>query len=155
MVDRSRNRSESYQWVIVESSCSPEILAELPEQDGLGAHLNPYGTSANSEEIKDLEEQLKAAFWKLVDTHLTKRQKDVLHLMAKGLTQSECALQLNVNQSSIHKSIFGNSDYSNTDSCGKKIKRSYGGSRKRLLKLMQEDETIKEIFFKISQCQDN
>src|SRR3989304_7038134 len=110
------NRSDKYQFVLLECPCSPEMLTEVAEADGIGAQLNPWGYN---EELLDLKDQLKKSFWRIVDTQLTSRQKEVIHLYAQGLTQTEIAKKLKVNQSSITKSINGNCDY-------KSGKRIYG-----------------------------
>ena len=130
MTDRSKNRSDRYQWVLIECPCSPEMMTEVCDSDGIGAQLNPWGYN---EELFELKDKLKAAFWRIVDTQLTSRQKEVIHLYAEGLTQTEIAKKLNVNQSSITKSINGNCDYRN----GRKV---YGGARKKLRKIADKDD---------------
>ena len=50
---------------------------------------------------------------------------------------------LNVNQSSITKSLNGNVDYKN----GKKI---YGGARKKIRKIIENDDKIKDILQKMA-----
>jgi len=145
MADRSKNRSDRYQWVLVECPCSPEMLTEVSDSDGIGAQLNPWGYN---EELFELKDKLKAAFWRIVDTQLTSRQKEVIHLYAEGFTQTEIAKKLNVNQSSITKSINGNCDYRN----GRKV---YGGARKKLRKIAEKDEEIKEILERIAEIQSN
>ena len=91
-----------------------------------------------NEELLDLEEDLRREFWRIVNELLTDRQKQVIKLYADGYTQMEIAKMLNVNQSSITKSLNGNVDYKN----GKKI---YGGARKKIRKIMENDEKIKSI----------
>jgi DNA-binding CsgD family transcriptional regulator len=145
MADRSKNRSDRYQWVLVECPCSPEMLTEVSDSDGIGAQLNPWGYN---EELFELKDKLKAAFWRIVDTQLTSRQKEVIHLYAEGFTQTEIAKKLNVNQSSITKSINGNCDYRN----GRKV---YGGARKKLRKIAEKDDEIKDILERISDIQSN
>ncbi len=54
---------------------------------------------------------------------------------------------LNVNQSSITKSLNGNVDYKN----GKKI---YGGARKKIRKIIENDEKIKEILNRMREVRD-
>jgi len=145
MTDRSKNRSDKYQWVLVESPCSPEMLTEVADSEGISAQLNPWGYN---EELLNLKDQLKAAFWRIVNTQLTPRQRDVLQLYSKGRTQTEIAKKLGVNQSSITKSINGNCDYRN----GKKI---YGGSKKRIQRLAEQDPEIQAIFRRIQEIQND
>lgn len=141
MPDRTSNRSNGYQWVIVESPCSPEMLAECSDAQGVTGVLNAM---IHSEELLDLQDQLLTEFWRIVDTQLTDRQSQVLRLYAQGLTQIEIAKRLNVNQSSITKSINGNCDYRN----GKKI---YGGARKKLLRIASKDPVIQGIFKRMAE----
>jgi DNA-binding CsgD family transcriptional regulator len=121
------------------------MLTEVADSDGIGAQLNPFGYN---EELLELKEQLKAAFWRIVETQLTERQKQVIKLYSKGLTQTEIAKKLGVNQSSITKSINGNCDYRS----GKKV---YGGARKKLRKIAEKDEEIQSILLRISEIQGN
>lgn len=141
MVDRTKNRSDRYQWVLIELPCSPEMLTEVSDAQG----MTGYGHHNYKEELLDLHDQLLEAFWRIVDM-LTPRQRQVLRLYAKGLTQIEIAKVLNVNQSSITKSINGNTDYRN----GKKV---YGGARKKLLRLAAKDKEIQTIFNRISEIE--
>jgi len=142
-MDRSRNRSDSYQYNLLESACSPEIINEVPSDSSIQSLLNPFGYN---EEFLNLKEELRIAFWRLVDTKLTKRQKEVIHLVANGLTQTEIARKLGVNQSSITKSLNGNCDYKND-------RKIYGGAKRRILKLAEKDREIQEIFAKIKELQ--
>lgn len=144
MTDRTKNRSDTYQYVLLESPCSPEMLTEVADSDGIGAQLNPFGYN---EELLELKDQLKAAFWRIVDTELTDRQKEVIHLYSSGLTQTEIAKLLGVNQSSITKSINGNCDYRN----GRKV---YGGARKKIKKIVEKDTEIQQILKRIAEIQD-
>lgn len=140
-----KNRSDRYQYVLVESPCSPEMMSEFAESDGIRSRLNPWGYN---EELMDLKDQLKEEFWRLVDTKLTPRQREVIRLYAEGFTQIEIAKKLNVNQSSITKSINGNCDYRN----GKKI---YGGAKKKLSKLIEQDPKIQEILTQMAEIQED
>lgn len=140
MVDRTKNRSDRYQWALVETPCSPEMLVEVADSEGINAALNPFGYN---EELLELKEQLRQAFWRMVNTKLTKRQREVIILYCDGYTQTEIANHLNVNQSSITKSINGNCDYKNG-------RRSYGGSKKKIAKIASSDPEIAEILAKIA-----
>jgi len=133
-MDRRKNRSDRYQNLFAELPYSNDMMAEFAEADGLIENYRPE----DRESLMDLRDQLKIEFWRLVDTELTARQRQVIRLYAQGLTQIEIARKLNVNQSSITKSINGNCDYRN----GKKV---YGGARKKLRKLAERDTRIKLI----------
>lgn len=143
-MERRKNRSDKYQWVLLETVCSNEMLESFCNEDSISARLNPF---EYNETLMDLEEQLKKEFWRVVETLLTPRQKEVIKLYADGYTQMEIAKMLNVNQSSITKSLNGNVDYKN----GKKI---YGGAKKKINKIIQSDEKIKKILAEMQACRE-
>ena len=142
-MDRSKNRSDSYQHKIVESACAPDMLMEIAESEGIGAQLNPFGYD---EELLDLKDQLREHFWRMVREKLTPRQRQVIELYCDDYTQTEIAKKLGVNQSSITKSMNGNCDYRN----GKKI---YGGAKKQLQKIAENDPEIQEVLERIKEIQ--
>jgi len=143
-MERRKNRSDKYQYVIVETVCPNEMLESFSNEDGVYKRLNPF---SYNDDIAELEDELKKEFWRIVETLLTDRQKQVIKLYADGYTQMEIAKMLNVNQSSITKSLNGNVDYKN----GKKV---YGGARKKIRKIIENDERIREILKKISELRD-
>jgi len=143
-MNKRQNRSDRYQWVLLETVCSNDMLESFCNEDSISARLNPF---EYNEDLMNLEEQLKKEFWRVVDTLLTPRQREVIRLYADGYTQMEIAKMLNVNQSSITKSLNGNVDYKN----GKKI---YGGARKKIRKIIENDGPIKEILQKMQECRD-
>lgn len=142
-IDRTKNRSDHYQPIICEMPCSNDMLVEVSDGDGLSAKLNPFGYN---EELAELKDQLKLAMWRLINEELTDRQAEVIKLSSSGLTQTEIAKQLGINQSSITKSIRGNCDYRN----GKRI---YGGAAKKLKKLADKDDEMKRILERISEIE--
>jgi DNA-binding CsgD family transcriptional regulator len=141
---KRQNRSDRYQWVLLETVCSNDMMEAFCNEDGIYNRLNPFGYN---EDLMELEDQLKVEFWRVVDTLLTPRQKEVIRLYADGYTQMEIAKMLNVNQSSITKSLNGNVDYKN----GKKI---YGGARKKIRKIIENDNRIKEILGQMRDIRD-
>ena len=138
---KRKNRSDAYQVFFLESAFSSEMMEVFCNTDSISHRLNPF---EYDEELIDLEDQLKVEFWRVVDS-LTDRQKEVLKLYSDGYTQMEIAKKLHVNQSSITKSLRGNVDYS-------KNKRSYGGSEKKIKKIIESDEKIREILRKMQEC---
>jgi DNA-binding CsgD family transcriptional regulator len=144
MINKRSNRSDKYQWVLLETVCSNEMMEAFCNEDSISARLNPF---EYNEDLIELEDQLKKEFWRVVDTLLTSRQRDVIRLYADGYTQMEIAKMLNVNQSSITKSLNGNVDYKN----GKKV---YGGTRKKIKKIIELDDTIKDILHKMQEIRD-
>jgi DNA-binding CsgD family transcriptional regulator len=143
-MERRKNRSDKYQWVLLETVCSNDMMEAFCNEDSISARLNPF---EYNEDLIELEEQLKKEFWRVVYTQLTPRQKEVICLYADGYTQMEIAKMLNVNQSSITKSLNGNVDYKN----GKKV---YGGARKKIRKIIENDEKIKDILSKMRDARD-
>lgn len=143
-MEKRATRSQAYQFLIVESLCSNEMMEAFSNEDSISNRLNPYHYD---ERIIDLEEQLKEEFWRIVE-NLTPRQKEVIKLSADGYTQMEIAKMLNVNQSSVTKSIHGNVDY-------KKGKKIYGGSKKKLSKIIESDTKIKAILDEMASLREN
>lgn len=143
--DREINRSDKYQFLILEAVCSNDMMEAFSNNDSISHRLNPF---SYDEALIDLEDQLKKEFWRVVDESLTTRQKAVLKLFAEGKTQMEIAKILNVNQSSITKNINGNTDY------GKGGKRVYGGSLKKIKKIIETDLKINEILEKIKELRE-
>ncbi len=143
-MNKRQNRSDRYQWILLETVCSNDMMEAFPNEDSISARLNPF---QYDEHLMDLEDQLKVEFWRVVDTLLTDRQREVIRLYADGYTQMEIAKMLNVNQSSITKSLNGNVDYKNG-------KRVYGGARKKIRKIIESDEKIKEILQKIAEVRE-
>jgi DNA-binding CsgD family transcriptional regulator len=138
-----QNRSDRYQHLLVESSCSPDMLTEFSDSKGMAGVLN---NDKYNEEMMDLKAQLMASYWRIIRTKLTPRQCEVIELYAQGMTQTEIAKKLNVNQSSITKSINGNCDYRN----GRRI---YGGAKKKLRKIAAQDEEIQSILQRMIEIQ--
>jgi RNA polymerase sigma factor (sigma-70 family) len=141
-MERRKNRSDKYQWVLLETVCSNDMMEAFCNEDSIYNRLT--GGFAYDERMLELEDRLKKEFWRVVDTLLTPRQREVIRLYADGYTQMEIAKMLNVNQSSITKSLNGNVDYKN----GKKV---YGGARKKIRKIIENDEAIKEILQEMSE----
>ena len=143
-MEKRKNRSDSYQYILLETVCSNDMMEAFCNEDGIYNRLNPFGYN---EDLLELEDQLKVEFWRVVDTLLTPRQKEVIRLYADGYTQMEIAKMLNVNQSSITKSLNGNVDYKNG-------KRVYGGARKKIRKIIELDDRIKDILNKMRELRD-
>ncbi len=157
MVER-QNRSSKYQHLILEASCSNDMMESFSNEDSIMGRLT--GGFLYSEELLELEDQLKKEFWRIVNSELTERQKQVITLSAEGLTQMEIAKKVGVNQSSITKSLNGNSTYNimknsetspkTSSKTNKKDKKNYGGIIKKLNKIIDSDPIILEILKKIN-----
>ena len=132
---QKRNKSDSYQHKIVEISVDPVILNDFTFGEGLGFILN---STKFSEEFYELRQQLICEVLRVVETCLTKRQAEVISLRLKDFTQIQIAEELGVHQTTIHKLLMGNIDYSNG-------KKRYGGAIKKLKKVCAKDEKILEL----------
>jgi predicted transcriptional regulator len=140
MVDR-QNRSAKYQFIILETAFSIDMLESFSNEDSIYSRLNPF---AYDETMLELYDELKVEFWRVVKTLLTPRQREVIELSAQGYTQQEIAFRLKVNQSSVTKAMWGNVDY-------KKGRRIYGGINRRLKKIMETDEKVLDILARIKE----
>ena len=143
LMDRRKNRSDRYQNIFAEQPYSNEMMAEFTEFQGLTVRRDPK----LHEQLLDLKEQLIKEYWRLIRIKLTPRQRQVIELYAEGKTQIEIAKILNVNQSSITKSINGNCDYRNG-------RRVYGGAKRKLKKMADKDDKIQEIIAKLTDIQE-
>jgi len=144
MADRTRNRSDGYQNIIMEIAVSPFILGDLSSAQGMTYRLQPY---EENELLLNLREELKVRFWQIVNSGLTERQRQVIKLSIDGYTQNEIAKQLGINQTSVHKVIRGNIDYKNG-------KKRYGGALKKIHKLCLVDKEIQRILDEIKDLYD-
>lgn len=143
-MNERRPRSQIYQSLFAERLVASEFLESFSNDEGIYKRLAPFDYN---DQIADLEEQLRKEFWRIVE-ELTPRQRQVLRLYADGYTQMEIAKVLGINQSSCVKSMRGNCQYSNEG------KISYGGSFRKLKKVIETDERIIDILQKIAALRD-
>jgi predicted XRE-type DNA-binding protein len=132
---RKRNKSDSYQYKIVEITVDPTIMNDFPLMDSLGSQLN---LAKYSERFYELRQQLMKEVLRIINTNLTERQCEVVTLRLQGKTQIQIAEQLGIHQTTVHKLLMGNIDYANG-------KKRYGGAIKKLKKICYKDEKILEI----------
>jgi len=138
------NRSSRYQYLLLETVCSNDMMEAFSNQESIGFRIDPF---KHHEQIIDLQEELRKEFWKVVDACLTDRQKQVIKLVCENKTQMEIAKILGVNQSSITKSLHGNVDYKN----GRKV---YGGASRKIIKSLETNEKVQEILTKINELRE-
>lgn len=134
-----KNKSDSYQFRICEISIDPSVLNEFPFSDGLGSQLS---LAQYNEEFDELKEKLLFEVLRLINNDLTERQKQVVLKRLEGKTQIQIAEELQIHQTSIHKILSGNIDFSNG-------KKRYGGAYKKLKKLCAKDNIIQDILTKM------
>jgi hypothetical protein len=118
------------------------MLSGFDESRSIQATLNPF---AYSDRLLDLKEQLSKRLMWIIENKLTKKQKRIIYLYLQGLTQEEISKITGTNQSSIVKSMTGNTVYEG----GKK--RQYGGSFNKLKRLCNEDSETQEILKEIQE----
>lgn len=143
--DKRGHRSDKYQVFFHEVPCTSEFMDSFDNTHSMEHHLNPY---AYNEDLMDLEEELRKVFWAQADEIMTPRQKAVFHMYADGYTQMEIADILGVNQSSITKSLRGNTDYYHGNA------KVYGGVMKKLKKLVCESNEIQELLRQINELKE-
>lgn len=136
---KKRNKSDAYQYKIIEISVDPAIMNDFPLVESLGAQLN---LAKYSERFDELREQLLKEVVRLINTRLTRRQAEVITLRLEGKTQIQIADELGIHQTTVHKLLMGNIDYSNG-------KKRYGGAIKKLKKLCIKDKDIQEILIEM------
>lgn len=157
---KKRNRSDSYQYKIVEIAVDPNVLSDFPHVDSLGSQLN---LAKYSEEFYLLKKELMTEVLRIINTCLTERQREVVLLRLKGKTQTQIAEELGIHQTTVHKILSGNLDYrycNNINKLGNNGKKKggsnnrsepkrYGGVERKLKKLCFKDEKIIEILDKM------
>lgn len=136
---KKKNKSDSYQYKIVEITVDPVILNDFAVNNGLGAQLN---IAKYSEEFYELKEKLMVEIYKIIENTLTDRQAEVIGLRLKGSTQIQIAEELGIHQTTVHKLLSGNIDYANG-------KKRYGGAIKKLKKHCAKNPIILEILQKM------
>ena len=144
-IERKPHRSDHYQWMMHEVSVDYDYLKSFTNESSIGARLNPF---KYNEELEIAKEELKVEFWKLIKKHSTPLQLNVVMMWVDGYTQMEIAKTLNLNQSSVTKSLYGNSVYKD----GVKIK--HGGLVRKFKKITSENEKIQEILQRIQELQE-
>ena len=72
-----QSRSEKYQWKIIETNCSNDILALYSNKSSLQSQLNPW---FYNEKLLDLQEELLNRIIYVINNQLTQRQKEVFNL---------------------------------------------------------------------------
>jgi hypothetical protein len=88
------------------------------------------------EELKELQDRLIEKIKEVIDTCLTERQREVMiRTYMEQRTQMEVADMLGVCQTTVHKIISGNIDYSNGG-------RRYGGALKKIKKICESDQEV-------------
>lgn len=135
LMTRKKNKSDSYQYKIVEITIDPSLFNDFAMSEGLGSQLN---LAKYSEEFHLLRKRLIKEVLRIVNSNLTQRQQEVVMLRLQGKTQIQIAKELGIHQTTVHKLLMGNIDYANG-------KKRYGGAIKKLQKTCAKDETVQKI----------
>jgi predicted transcriptional regulator len=97
------------------------------------------------EELKELQDQLISKIKEVINTCLTERQREVMiRTYMEQRTQMEVADMLGVCQTTVHKIISGNIDYSNGG-------RRYGGALKKIKKICETDQEVVQILARLEE----
>lgn len=142
-----QTRSGKYQYLLLEVTCSHDVLGRFDNSQSISGHLDPFHYD---EKYFDLEDRLKIRTRELMDGYLTTNQMEIIHLMYEGHTQQEVAKILGRNQSSINKSLNGNQSYNVGKN--KNINKVYGGSVNKLKRIFMEDAEIISILEEMREC---
>lgn len=130
-------RSQKYQYLFQEILVEPssEQLANKNSQD-----------SVQMREIKlDISERLI----QIANDILTEKQRDIFnYYFVKGLTQTDIAKKMKINQSSVTKSINGNFEYSDGG------RMCYGGSLKKIRRAAEKDDLIIKLYQKLDEIKE-
>lgn len=133
-------KSDGIQYQYREILVDPDIMSNF--QHTISYDLVDY---QKRDELLELTGKLIEAINNLIETKLTQRQSEVVQkIYFEQRTQMEVADSLGLCQTTIHKILKGNIDYSNG---GKR----YGGALKKLRKLCSSDPDIQEIVIRITQ----
>ena len=142
---RKKNKSDSYQYKIVEIAVDPAILNDFPFFEGLGYQLN---VARYSERFYELRQELMIEVLRIIKINLTRRQCEVVTLRLEGKTQIQIADELGIHQTTVHKLLMGNIDYTNG-------KKRYGGAIKKLKKMCAKDDKVLEILEEMEELRSN
>jgi len=136
------HRSDHYQYKILEVNSSDEFLASFSNAQSLNPEMY-------NEQFLDLQDRLKERVNQLTEIHLTQRQKDIWRMYCDGYTQQEMSKILKVNQSSVCKTLNGNTDYRSGTT------KSYGGIYKKMKRICFEDAEVLNILSLMEELEDN
>lgn len=134
-----RNRSAGYQHIYNELPFSHTDM-ELIVNSCHYAFL-VYPERANDNRV-DLIDRLRVRVFELAELHLTEKQKRVMYLWVSGMTELEIGRHLGLNQSGIHKCIYGNVSL-------RKPGTFYGGIVGRLRALTADDDLCRSLLLSL------
>ena len=143
---KQHTRSSIYQWLYNEVAVASEILDVYSSSDAVFRRLNPF---QYSEEVLELEDQLREEFWRVLRDNLTPKQLRMVELLAEGKTQTETSRELSCNQSSITKNLKGSKEI------GPDGRIINGGIVKKIRAIVKDDERINEILRQIAELRED
>jgi hypothetical protein len=134
-------KSDNIQYQYRELLVAPDVMANI-HHSVIAYDQVDY---QKKDELHELTERLIEAVNELIATKLTDRQSEVVQkIYFEQRTQMEVADSLGLCQTTIHKILKGNIDYSNG---GKR----YGGALKKLRKLCSNSPEIQGIITRMTQ----
>lgn len=142
------SRASRYQYLLKEIAVEDKHLDKFDNTQSVAGLLNPF---KYNEDLLELQDELIAHVWHVIDTECTDAQKEILHMYyEQGMTQKEIASFRHVNQSSVTKSMIGNVDYKNENHNGK----LYGGALPKLRKILLSDKIYLNLVQKIADAKE-
>jgi uncharacterized protein with von Willebrand factor type A (vWA) domain len=137
------SKSSSIQHLYREISIDPNILSTV----FLGKAQYSINEEELMEEFKTLQDLLIEKLKYVIATQLTERQREVMiKIYFEQRTQMETADLLGVCQTTIHKIVSGNIDYSNKDGA-----KRYGGALKKIRKFCETDPEVIQILARMEE----
>lgn len=124
----------------IEFSIDPIMLNNYSNDDSFYSFIDSI---SSTDEFKKLKNDLLKEVMHIINTELTKKQKEIVKMTyIEGKTQNEIAGLVGRDQTSIHKCLSGNVDYTNN-------RKRYGGALKKIKKICSKNKKIQEILNKI------
>jgi DNA-binding CsgD family transcriptional regulator len=104
---------------------------------------------SRSEEFLDITEQITKLIWSLIDQTCTPTQLENIELIKNGATQHEVATQLEINQSSVVKTLQGNTRYYSDGG-----KKGYGGAFRKIRGALILNDQFRELCLQLQKVAD-
>jgi DNA-binding CsgD family transcriptional regulator len=111
---------------------------------------DPIDLSPDTKVIDQLSPEIREATWlflkEIASVACTKKQIRIVELYFEdGLTQNEIAVKLKLNQSSVHKTLYGIKVNSNQDKARKYLGKYYGGAIRGIRKMLGREPCLTKL----------
>lgn len=136
---KKKNKSDSYQYKIVEIGMDPSNLEFAADQMSINDH---FIRQAPNDEIVIAQKEMIRLIMEAIANHFTEHQKLVIKMTLEGKTQQTIADFIGIHQNAISKCLYGNYDY--------KRDRFYGGCVRKLQKHLLDNDDIQLLMRRIA-----